>query len=250
MGKLLASLLNLQAVERQLAQVRRRLKSRQNAVNLQQKRIDQLQQDMDMLHARSMSRRKEADSLAVDLKAKEEQVARLRVSLNTAKTNKEYSAILTQINTFKADNAKVEDLALKAMQEVEQVKAECDSLQEKVDAEDKHMLEIRQASDAEIARLNAMLTETLERRSQAAAAVAPENMAIFSRIAATYDGEGMAAVEVHGRKAPYTYVCGGCYMNLNAEHANALRVRDEIRTCDNCGRILYLTSDVEKTATT
>jgi predicted nucleic acid-binding Zn-ribbon protein len=29
-------------------------------------------------------------------------------------------------------------------------------------------------------------------------------------------------------------------MTLNAEHANALRVRDEIRKCDNCGRILYL----------
>jgi predicted nucleic acid-binding Zn-ribbon protein len=29
-------------------------------------------------------------------------------------------------------------------------------------------------------------------------------------------------------------------MSLSAEHANALRVRDEIRTCNNCGRILYM----------
>jgi predicted nucleic acid-binding Zn-ribbon protein len=29
-------------------------------------------------------------------------------------------------------------------------------------------------------------------------------------------------------------------MNLNAEHANALRVHDELRTCDSCGRILYI----------
>jgi len=35
-------------------------------------------------------------------------------------------------------------------------------------------------------------------------------------------------------------VCGGCYMSLNAEHANVLRTRDEIRTCDNCKRILYM----------
>ncbi len=34
-------------------------------------------------------------------------------------------------------------------------------------------------------------------------------------------------------------------MSLNAEHANALRTRDEIRTCDICGRILYLANDAE-----
>lgn len=249
MGKLLASLLKLQAVERQLAQVKRRLKSRQNAVDLQQKRIDQLMQDFEMLHAKSMERRKEADGLTVDLKAEEQQVAKLRASLNTAKTNKEYSTILTQINTCKADNAKIEERALKAMQEVELVKADADSLQQKIDVEEKRMDGIRQASSAEIERLNAMLHETQDRRTQAARAVAPENMAVFSRIAATYDGEAMAAVEIHGRKAPYTYVCGGCYMSLNAEHANALRVRDEIRTCDNCGRILYLVSETEKTPT-
>ena len=35
-------------------------------------------------------------------------------------------------------------------------------------------------------------------------------------------------------------------MSLNAEHANALSSRDEIRNCDNCGRILYLVEQ-EKT---
>jgi predicted nucleic acid-binding Zn-ribbon protein len=35
-------------------------------------------------------------------------------------------------------------------------------------------------------------------------------------------------------------------MSLNAEHANALATRDEIRTCDNCGRILYLELKAEK----
>ena len=38
-------------------------------------------------------------------------------------------------------------------------------------------------------------------------------------------------------------------MSLNAEHANALRVRDEIRTCDNCKRILYLEPEAEKART-
>jgi predicted nucleic acid-binding Zn-ribbon protein len=50
----------------------------------------------------------------------------------------------------------------------------------------------------------------------------------------------MAPIEIHGSKPPYKYVCGGCFMSLSPEHANSLRTRDQIRTCGNCGRILYL----------
>jgi predicted nucleic acid-binding Zn-ribbon protein len=75
--------------------------------------------------------------------------------------------------------------------------------------------------------------------------VPQEALAVFERIAESYDGEGMAVVEVQGKKPPHEYICGGCYMSLSAEHANALKVRDEIRTCDNCGRILYMEMQVQ-----
>ena len=36
------------------------------------------------------------------------------------------------------------------------------------------------------------------------------------------------------------FVCGGCHMTITAEAVNALMTRDELQTCNNCGRILYL----------
>jgi hypothetical protein len=65
-------------------------------------------------------------------------------------------------------------------------------------------------------------------------------LAVFDRIAGNYDGDAMDAIEFQGSKPPYEFICGGCYMSLTAEHVNALRTKDEIRTCDNCRRILYL----------
>jgi predicted nucleic acid-binding Zn-ribbon protein len=36
-------------------------------------------------------------------------------------------------------------------------------------------------------------------------------------------------------------MCEGCNMSLAAERANALLTRrDELLTCDNCGRILHI----------
>jgi predicted nucleic acid-binding Zn-ribbon protein len=189
---------------------------------------------------RPVDRRKDADRLELDLRTKEEQVTKLRTALNLAKTNKEYAAILTQINTYKADNAKVEEQVLKIMTDVDAVKAQSDKIAVQVEAEEKRLAEIGQASGAEITKLTAMFDELTKQRETAAAAVPEEALNTFERIAERNDGDAMAVIEVHGRKPPYDYVCGGCYMSLNAEHANALRTRDEIRNCDNCGRILYL----------
>lgn len=240
MGTMLAALLRLQSIERQVAQVRGRLRTRQNAVNGQQKRIDQLKADFDALHLKSQQRQKDADALNLEVRAGDEKVAKSRAALNLAKTNKEYAAVLTQINTIKADNAKQEEGVLKILQEVESIKAEGEKLKGQMDAEAKRLEDIVRNNNTEIQKLNAMLAELTTQRAEAAKGVPPEPLAVFERVASNYDGEGMAVVEVQGKRPPFDYICGGCYMSLSPEHANALKVRDEIRTCNNCGRILYM----------
>ena len=240
MGHLLEGLLKLQKIERELAQVRRRLTARQNAVDIQQRRIDQVQEQWDALDAKSLTRRKNADRYELDLRESEERVSKLRTALNSAKTNKEYAAILTQINTLKADNAKMEESALRTMQEVDGIRADADKLQMEIDRETRRLGEIRETNAAEIEKLNGMMEALRAERADAAKNIDPNHLRVFDRVAKKYDGEAMAAIQIEGKKPPYDYICGGCYMTLNAEHANALRVRDEIRTCDNCGRVLYL----------
>ncbi|MDY6913711.1 MAG: C4-type zinc ribbon domain-containing protein [Planctomycetota bacterium] len=249
MGTMLASLLRLQSIEGKLARVRQRLKSRQKAVATQQMRIDQFRDDWNVLHEKSLTRRQEADSLELDLKDKEAQVSKYRTALNTARTNKEYAGILTQINSLKADNAKLEDRILKIMQEADSVHAEADEVRARIETEEKRLEEIHRISAEEIEKLEAMVNELSASRAEAAADVPPKALVVFDRIAENYDGEAMAAIEIHGRKPPHEYVCGGCFMSLNPEHANALRTRDEVRTCDNCGRILYLEPQAEGSPT-
>jgi predicted nucleic acid-binding Zn-ribbon protein len=246
MASTIEALLHLQSIERQLAHIRHRLRSRENAVSAQERRIGQLQGGYDALHEKVMEKRKEGDQLDLDLKSREERVSKLRTGLNTARTNKEYAAILMQINTHKADNSKIEEQALRIMQEADAIQAEADEMQARIEAEQGRLDEIRQSSRQEIEKLNGMMEDLSAQRVDAVQNVPREALAVFERIAENYDGEAMAAVEIHGKKPPHQYVCGGCYMGLNAEHANALRVRDEIRRCDNCGRILYLAPQAEE----
>jgi hypothetical protein len=241
----MSALLRLQAVERELATVRRRLQIRRSAVAVQQRKVDELKAAWQQLHEKTVHRRKDADLLGVDLRQKEDQVVRFRGALNTVKTNKEYAAILTQINSLKADNAKLEDEVLKVMQDADNVAAEARLKQQAIEAETQKLQEIQPTSQQEVQRLEGVFQELTAKRQEAAAAVPPRELGLFSRVAANYDGEAMAAIEIHGKKPPHEYVCGGCFLSLNAEHANALRVHDQVRTCDNCQRILYLEPQAE-----
>jgi predicted nucleic acid-binding Zn-ribbon protein len=243
MAKMLEALLQLQSVERELSTVRGRLRSRKNAVLAQQAKLDQLATNHTTLHERYLGRRKDGDRASLDLKTREEQVAKLRMSLNAAKTNKEYAAVLTQINTLKADNAKLEEEALRILQDADVIKAQADQVAQQLEAEKARLGGVQRTSAEEVTRLTAMLEELKAKRAVAAQSVPPPALAIFDRIAANYDGDAMAAIEFQGVKPPYEFVCGGCYMSLTAEHVNALRTKDEIRTCDNCGRILYLPTE-------
>ena len=128
---------------------------------------------------------------------------------------------------------------------VDAINAEAEEVQAKIAVEEGRLEEIGKTSQEEVNKLNGMLEQLMAQRDEAAKAVPDKTLSIFDRIAESYDGEGMAPVEIHGRKPPHTYVCGGCFMTLNAEHANALRVRDEVRTCDNCGRILYFADQTD-----
>ncbi len=242
---LLGALLQLQSVERQIAHVRRRLETRKRAVTAQERKIGELREQLEAQEQQSLDKRKLADGAELDLKVKEEQVSKLRTALNTAKTNKEYSSLLTQINTIKADNAKLEETTLREMQDVDALKEEIARTRSLIESEDKRLAEVNRNSAEEIARLEAMLEGLVAKRAEAAGSVPDEFLSIFERIAENYDGEAMAVIEVHGKEPRQQYTCGGCYMSLNAEHVNALNSRDEMRRCDNCGRILYLERMVE-----
>ncbi len=243
MGQMLEALRNLQTIEHEIAEVRRRLRSKSAAVAAQQGRIDDFRQQQQALHDEYLQRQKQAGGVELELKSREEGVNKLRQSLNTARTNKEYATFLTQINTIKADGSKLEDQALKIMQDADRISGEADQAGQQVADAEAVLEQVKQTSSGEVAALEGRLAELEQKRQAAAVAVPAETLSIFDRIAATRDGDVMARIEVVGDKPPYEYICGGCNMSINAEHANALRTRDELRSCDCCGRILYLDDD-------
>lgn len=239
MGATLDALYRLQTLENQLLDLRRKIRARQRAVRGCRKRIEDIEATLAAKREQLKRDQADADRQELDRKAREADIARHREALNRAKTNKEYAAILTQLNTEKADNAKIEDRVLAMLGAVDQARKSIQEYEELKTKEIERLRELEAAATEYEASVRAEVQALEERREDEAEHISPDIVRTFIRVAEHHDGEAMAVVvQANPRRAEY--VCGGCNMSITLEHVSALRSRDEIQTCNNCGRILYL----------
>lgn len=239
MGPVLKGLVKLQSVENQLRAVKSKLNRSRRKVIFQENQLRSLQNSLKSKKEEMNLTRVQADRLELELKTRDEEISRYRASLNNAKTNKEYASILTQLNTTKADNSKIENQVLELMKDIEADQAECEQIQQQIDQQKQQLEQTRKEAQAQTEKCQQEIDEIQEEWDKAAAEIPSEPLEIFKRLADTYDGEVIANIEEQGQN-PTIYTCGSCFMSLPAENINLLMTRDDILRCPNCSRILVL----------
>jgi len=240
MGATLEALLALQDLELQIADIRRQLAAKQRSVERQAEKVRAAEGALTAARDDLRQTQITMDDVDVDVKGRSAHVTRLRDNLNTVRTNKEYAAVLSQLNNEKADVTRLEARAFELLESVEARKKTLATQEDAVRQETERLANL-QAQMAQGQRSFADRLAGLERqRAAAAARLGRDAIDLFNRISERYDGEVMArVVQIHPRREEFT--CDGCNMSLASERANALLTRDEVITCDNCGRILYIT---------
>ncbi len=239
MGPVLNGLMKLQSVETRLRAAKAKLARCRRSVIIQENQVRTLQNALEAKQEEIQLTKVQSDRLELELKAKDEEITKLRAYLNTAKTNKEYAAVLTQLNTTKADNSKVETQILELLKDIDADEAECQNLQQQIEEQKQKLEQIRKEADTLATKYEAEIEEIQAEWDSQAKTIPAEPLEIFKRVAETYDGEALAVVERQEGKTD-AYSCGGCFMGVIAESVNMLLSRDDIIRCPTCTRILVL----------
>jgi predicted nucleic acid-binding Zn-ribbon protein len=239
MGPVLDGLVKLQSVENRLRAAKAKLARCRRNVIIQENQVRSLQSAFEAKKEEIQLTQVQCDRLELELKSKDEAINKLRASLNNARTNKEYAALLTQLNTTKADNSKIETQILGLMKDIEADQAECGRIQQQIDEQKQQLEQIRKKSESLAIEYQAEIDQIQTEWDSLAKAVPTEHLEIFKRVAETYDGHAVVAIEQHGNRSD-AFSCGGCFMGITAECVNLLLTRDDIIRCPNCTRILVL----------
>jgi len=239
MSKILEALLQLQKVETQLSAIRRQRNAKLRRVTLLKNKLNETQERLDKNHLTARERQMRIDSLTLDVNSREQAIASQREALNKARTNKTYSEILAAINTSKADNSKLESSILQLMEELQGVQSERAGIDAELVETNQKLREAEQQLDAFDGE-HREDRELLEAQREAlSGGISPSALSVFTRVAEHHDGEALAAViKRHPKRQEFS--CAGCNMSITVELVNALQSREDLQTCNCCGRVLYL----------
>jgi predicted nucleic acid-binding Zn-ribbon protein len=192
----------------------------------------------DMEHEIQQVRMKQKN-LELDMQTKEGEISKLRNALQQAKSNKEYAAIISQINLMKSDDSKVQDQILEIMENIEKLQAEKKNIEDEIRQEEKQKEETKKQIEQSEQEITPQIQELYRKKEEFASTLPPDVLRQFERVASSYDGEALAPVVCEDDRLA-EYSCGGCHMRVNVERVHALMQHESVEVCPNCRRILFL----------
>jgi uncharacterized protein len=175
--------------------------------------------------------------LEIDVEEKKQLISKYSLQQFQTKRNEEYRALAHEIETCKAEIAKLEDGQLEFMEQAERVQKEAhtaslQAAQSKAESD----RQLKDLAERE-ANLRQRLDEHSVGRTSLAEAVEAGLRLRYERLRKSKVGRVVVGVE-HS-------ACGGCHMKLPTQIVVSSQGHQEVMVCPNCGRILFYTPDMD-----
>ena len=225
----LQTLINLQAIDTRIAGLEADAARLPREIAAIHAAVEAAKKDAEQAKARLDAAKKDQRAKEKDLEVVQGKRAKNEARLYEVKTNKEYSAVLIEIEEIKQEKARMEEEVLVLME-----------------AQERLTSDIREAEarfkqrESEGRSQEATLTEQLRGIEADLAGVRTELASKLPRnILADYDRilrarAGLALVPV--TKPNF---CGACRMTITPQRLQELRAQSSLIPCESCGRYLY-----------
>ncbi len=173
----------------------------------------------------------DAAAREVDVKKCDQEIEKIRVALNQAKSNSEYTIYKEQIKKQEEARGQIEEEVINMLTDIDALEAK----RKEKDAQLKEAEKVLAKKDAEVSELvKGMESQAQALEAQRGALVAgidPEQLRLYERVLARHNNFAVARVD--------SQVCQGCFMSVTTQEITHLRGGQFIQ-CKCCSRILYL----------
>ncbi|MGC1454023.1 MAG: C4-type zinc ribbon domain-containing protein [Nitrospirota bacterium] len=166
-----------------------------------------------------------------DLETGVQKVEKLRTRSSEIKNNKEYQALLKEIEAAEQENKAVEDDILGLMEKIDAAAGQITVSEQRAKEEAAEIQVEQKQYEAAFAKLEEELKEIEEERQKAITRIPKQLLSQYQKLLGTK--AGIAIAEARGES------CSGCYMSIPPQVYVNVKKNENIITCPNCGRILY-----------
>jgi predicted nucleic acid-binding Zn-ribbon protein len=164
-------------------------------------------------------------------------LAKYKDQLLEVKTNREYTAMLHEIEAAQNDIRTREDRILEIMMEADELNAAIKTSEAELKAAEKDVAAERALLDSEMARMQSEIERTTAEREKLVAEIDRHVLGIFETTAKGRKGVAVAEAK--------DGLCTICHVRLRPQVFNEVRKNESIIQCDSCRRILYFAGTAE-----
>jgi predicted nucleic acid-binding Zn-ribbon protein len=204
-------------IPRQLDSGRAELEEKKNILKVVMDEIETLQ--------------KERKSLEQEVQSENDHMAKAKIKLPAVKTNKEYTAILTEVDAIKEKVSKIEDKELEIMEVLEIKTKEVPVVEKKCKEEDEHFNTYRQQKEAEEKRFKQELEDLETKRKNLSDLVDVVILKRYQKIFNSREGRAVAGLREN--------ICQGCFHRVLPQMVIEVKVGEKIHQCEGCMRFLF-----------
>jgi len=228
----LRNLVALQDIELKITSLQKQISETPNKIQTLKNELERLQRDhqervllLQELTKRRRAREGEVDSIRVKL-------SRFKDQLMTVKTNKEYTAMLHEIQMTEDQIRAEEDKILEIMEEMETKEAELKKDERELKTRTSELEERIRQLEAGVPEIEAEVAKLIEMKTAAESSVDPELISRYRRIAEARRGVALAEAKDE--------LCTACHVRIRPQVYADLLHTEAIHTCDSCSRILFM----------
>jgi len=165
------------------------------------------------------------------LKRSQDMLKRIRERLSEVKTNKEYEAVLKEIEVIEKKNSEAEDEIIILLEKIDDLKDVLREEEKEVASHKKQYEEARNKLEAELNSMDQALQGCRQKGVELRKRINDQYLKKYESIKLL--NNGLAVVPV------WKEVCEGCHMKIPAQLYNEVQKFTDLCACPNCSRIIY-----------
>jgi predicted nucleic acid-binding Zn-ribbon protein len=236
----LTRLIRLQQLETAADDARRRIADHPARIQALDARLQGARDGLADIKARLATAGEKRRAEEKEVAGVQTRLAKYKDQLLEVKTNREYTAMLHEIETAQNDIRTREDRILEIMMESDELNAAVKKSETELKAAEKDVAAERSVLDTEMVGLQTEIGSTTAEREKLVAEIDRHVLAIFETTAKGRKGVAVAEAK--------DGLCTICHVRLRPQVFNEVRKNESIIQCDSCRRILYFAGNSEASA--
>ena len=231
MNAQLKHLIDLQKLDLKIVDCENRAAQVPGQLDTLDQTIQQARKDLEETRQQLEEDKKRHRLLEGDVESLREKLSKFKSQLMEVKTNKEYQAVLHEIENAEKQIGDREDQILERMMAIEEREENVGRIEGEQKRKEQEILKKRNKLENVVSEVQSQILSLQQERTQLERAISGQLTDQYRKIASVR--KGLALAEAKDQS------CQACNVKLRPQFFNEIKSNLQIVTCENCNRILY-----------